>query len=59
VALERQAPRRKPKPKHSAIHVTVWSINGSPLSPVLVQKIERAIESEVDEERILMQVVRV
>jgi hypothetical protein len=51
--------RRKPKPRHSATHITVWNMNGSPVSPLLIQRIEAAVEKEIEDERMLIQVVRV
>lgn len=59
MAPEKQQIRRKPKPKHSATHISVWSTNGSPVSLAVLQRIELAVENAIEEERMLMQVVRV
>ena len=52
-------PRRKPKPKHTATHITVWSMNGTPVPPPVLAKIESAVQEVVEDSRLLVQVVRV
>lgn len=51
---------RKRRPKHSSMHMTVWSMNGEPIPEATVELLETTLSAMLQESevRLLSNVVR-
>lgn len=51
---------RKRRPKHSSMHMTIWSMNGEPIPEDVVADLEASLSAKLQESdvRLLSNVVR-
>jgi len=47
-----EAKRRKRRPKHSSMHMTVWSMNGEPIPQETIQKLEAVLSATMRESKV-------
>lgn len=60
MAEEKPKRTRKRRPKHSSMHMTIWSMNGEPIPEATIREAEAALVATLDasEVRLLSNVVR-